>query len=76
MTAPDDLGSSTAPPVSVKPASLWEDFIDIFVSPSEVFERRRDSGFFVALLVFTALSLVIYLVGRSVLQPIFDAEFA
>ncbi|MEO7218496.1 MAG: YIP1 family protein, partial [Gemmatimonadaceae bacterium] len=41
-----------------------------------VFERRRDSGFFVALLVFTALSLVIYLVGRSVLQPIFDAEFA
>jgi hypothetical protein len=76
MTAPDELGSSTAPPVSVKPASLWEDFIDIFVSPSEVFERRRDSGFFVALIVFTVVSVVIYLIGRSVLQPIFDAEFA
>lgn len=76
MTARDDFGTSSVPPTSVKPASLWEDFIDIFVSPSEVFERRRDSGFFVALLVFTVLSLVIYLVGRSVLQPIFDAEFA
>lgn len=76
MTAPDDLGTSAAPPASAKPASLWEDFIDIFVSPSEVFERRRDSGFFVPLLVFTILTLAIALLGRSVMQPIFDSEFA
>src|SRR6185437_8728644 len=25
--------STSAPPTSAKPASLWEDFIDIFVSP-------------------------------------------
>jgi hypothetical protein len=76
MTAPDDLGATTAPPASVKPASLWEDFIDIFVSPSEVFERRRDYGFFVPLVIFAAISLIIFYIGRSVMQPVFDAEFA
>jgi hypothetical protein len=75
MTAPDEL-SASAPPASAKPASLWEDFIDIFVSPSEVFERRRDSGFFVPLLVFVVLSVAIVIVGHSALQPIFDSEFS
>jgi len=74
MTAPDDF-STSAPPASAKPASLWEDFIDIFVSPSEVFERRRSSGFFVPLLVFVVLSVAITIVGHSALQPIFDSEF-
>lgn len=73
MTAPDQTEPIPAPS---KPASLWEDFIDIFVSPSEVFERRRDSGFFVPLLVFVVLMTVLYLVGKSVLEPVFDAEYA
>lgn len=76
MTAPDDLGTSAAPPVSAKPASLWEDFIDIFVSPSEVFERRREYGFFMPLLVFVVVTVVITLLGRSVMQPIIDSEFS
>jgi hypothetical protein len=75
MTAPDEL-STSAPPASAKPASLWEDFIDIFISPSEVFERRRDSGFLVPLLVYVVLSVAIVVVGHSALQPIFDSEFA
>jgi hypothetical protein len=75
MTAPEDIGTS-APPASTKPASLWEDFIDIFVSPSEVFERRRASGFFMPLLVFTVLTVVITVLGRSAMAPIFDSEFA
>ncbi len=74
MTAPDDFGPS-APQVSQKPASLWEDFIDIFVSPSAVFERRRDSGFIAPLLVFAIFSLAITIAGHSALQPIFDSEF-
>jgi len=74
MTAPDEL-STSVPPASAKPASLWEDFIDIFVSPSEVFERRRDSGFFAPLAVFVILSVAIVVVGHSALQPIFDSEF-
>lgn len=74
-TPPDELDTS-AQPVSGKPASLWEDFIDIFVSPSEVFERRRASGFVVPLLVFAVLTVVIMLIGRSAMEPIFDSEFA
>lgn len=75
MTAPDDIGTTAVPPASTKPASLWEDFIDIFVSPSEVFERRRASGFIAPLLVFAILTVVITLVGRGAMQPIFDSEF-
>lgn len=73
MTAPDQTEPIPAP---AKPASLWEDFIDIFVSPSEVFERRRNSGFFVPLLVFVVLMTVLFLVGKPVLEPVFDAEYA
>ncbi|MGI8547121.1 MAG: Yip1 family protein [Gemmatimonadaceae bacterium] len=72
MTAPD-VATAPAP---AKSASLWEDFIDIFVSPSEVFERRRNAGFLVPLLVFAALMTVLAVVGKSALQPLFDAEFA
>lgn len=76
MTIPDDIGTATAPPTSAKPASLWEDFVDIFVSPSEVFERRRASGFLAPLLVFAIVTVVITLAGHNAMQPIFDSEFA
>ncbi|MEO8946184.1 MAG: YIP1 family protein [Gemmatimonadaceae bacterium] len=74
MTLPDDFAPAV-PPASVKPVGLWEDFIDIFVSPSEVFERRKDSGFFVPLLVFAVFTIVITIVGHSALQPLIDGEF-
>ncbi len=74
MTIPEDIGT-TAPPASTKPASLWEDFIDIFVSPSEVFERRRASGFVAPLLVFAVLTVVLSVVGHNAMQPILDSEF-
>jgi len=73
MTAPDQTEPIPAPS---KPASLWEDFIDIFVSPSEVYERRRSSGFFVPLLVFTVLMTVLFVIGKPVLSAVFDAEFS
>lgn len=74
MSLPDDFAPAV-PPASVKPVSLWEDFIDIFVSPSEVFERRRNSGFFVPLLIFAVFTIVITIVGHSALQPLIDGEF-
>lgn len=73
MTVPEDVQPI---PARAKPASLWEDFIDIFVSPSEVFERRQHAGFFLALLVFAVLLTVLYIVGKPALQPVFDAEWA
>ncbi|HEY8310122.1 MAG TPA: Yip1 family protein, partial [Gemmatimonadaceae bacterium] len=75
MTSPDEIGT-TAPPVIAKPASMWEDFIDIFVSPSEVYERRRNSGFAAPLFVFALLSIALLLVGHNALQPLMDSEIA
>lgn len=76
MTAPDELGTSAVPPATVKPASLWEDFIDIFVSPSEVFERRRNSGFFLPLIIFTVIVVVISVMGSSAMQSVLQSDVA
>lgn len=56
--------------------SVWEDFVDIFVSPSEVFARRADNGFGIALLVLVIVITVLSIGTRSLFQPVFDAEFA
>ena len=66
------MSSTTAP----KPPSVWDDFIDIFVSPSQVFSRRSTAGFGIALLVLTVICTVLYLGTKSLMQPVFDAEFA
>jgi len=55
-------------------AALWEDFLEIFVKPSAVFERRKNAGFFVPLLVFLVLFLGIWFGLRGAFQPIMDAE--
>jgi hypothetical protein len=61
---------------AVPQASLWEDFIDIFTSPSQVFRRRESSGFGLQLLVLTVLFAVIVLGTKSLVQPVIDAEMA
>jgi hypothetical protein len=57
-------------------ASLWEDFIDIFTSPRQVFRRRENSGFGLQLLVVTVLFAAIILGTKPLMQPVFDAEVA
>ena len=69
----DNLDAAPAP---VKPASRWEDFIDIFYAPSSVYERRRNSGFGIPMVVVTVLIGVIFVANSGVMQPIMDAEFA
>ncbi|MEO7102100.1 MAG: YIP1 family protein [Gemmatimonadaceae bacterium] len=76
MTAPDDFGSTAVPPASAKPAGLWEDFIDIFVSPSEVFERRRNYGFFLPLIILTIIVVAITVVGSSAMQSVIQSDIA
>lgn len=56
-------------------ASVWEDFVDIFYAPSSVYERRRDSGFFLALVVLTITMAAITYAALPVLRPMMDAEF-
>ncbi|MEJ7812125.1 MAG: YIP1 family protein [Gemmatimonadaceae bacterium] len=73
MTVPDTtmLRESTPAP---KRASVWEDFVDIFASPSEVFARRQNGGFALPLLVLTLAMTALFFGTRSLLTPIFDAE--
>jgi hypothetical protein len=57
-------------------ASLWEDFIDIFTSPSQVFRRRENSGFGVPLLVLTVLFAILVLGTKGLVLPAIDADIA
>src|ERR1700675_1094952 len=57
-------------------ASLWEDFVDIFYTPSSVFARRADGKFGMALLLFVAVGTVLVFLTKNATQPIMDAEFA
>ena len=69
------MTDATASPTPTK-AGLWEDFIDIFMQPSQVFERRRDGKFGLALLALTVLTGVLFLALRNGMGPIMDAEMA
>lgn len=64
----------SAPPAA--DASLWEDFIDIFYTPSTVFARRATSGFGWPMLIVTVLVGLIFLADRGVIAPAFDADYA
>lgn len=61
MTTPS-AESMEAPIAPAKPAPLWEDFIDIFYAPSQVFARRQNANPWPALLIITGLWLLISLV--------------
>lgn len=69
------MTDATADPNPAK-AGLWEDFIDIFFQPSEVFERRRDGKFGLALLVLVVLSGILFFALRNGMAPVMDAEMA
>jgi hypothetical protein len=77
MSTPDaNAGAPGVAPVpATAPASWWEDFIDIFYAPSQVFARRAGSGFGVPMLVVTVLIALIGIANSGVMQPIMDAEF-
>ena len=65
---------AVAPPA--KPASYWEDFIDIFYAPSDVFKRREHSGFAVPMIALTLIIGVLTIAMSGAFQPIMDAEFS
>lgn len=71
-----DPHTSPAPSVPEKRASYWEDFIDIFYAPSQVFRRREHSGFGVPMLVITLLITVIGVATSGAMQSVIDGEFA
>lgn len=63
------LDPVTAPP---KP-SVFEDFIDIFYAPRQVFARRRDGEFFLALVALVVVMGVFGALFYNLLAPGYDA---
>ncbi|MEO8192632.1 MAG: Yip1 family protein [Gemmatimonadales bacterium] len=55
---------------------LWEDFVDIFTQPSQVFERRRDGQFGLALLILSVVTGILAFALHNGLAPIMDAMIA
>jgi len=56
-------------------AGLWEDFVDIFYTPSSVFARRSDGKFGLALLFLVIVGTILFFVTKNAMSPIMDAEF-
>jgi len=62
-------------PATEKPAGKAEDFLDVYISPAELFERRSDGKYGLALLVLIVAYAAIYFATRNAMAPIFEAEF-
>jgi hypothetical protein len=69
------LSESNVATTAAPTASLWEDFIDIIVSPASVFRRRERASWLVPLLIVTIAIGVIAFASRGVMQPVMDGEF-
>jgi hypothetical protein len=68
-------GDAAAPAAAPEKASVVEDFIEIFHAPSRVFDRRRDGGFGLQLLIVTVLAAAFAFASQGVMSQIFDAEY-
>ena len=69
---PNDVPPTAVPPESR--ASIWEDFIDIFYVPSQVFDRRRVGGFAKAFFIFWVLAAALFFAARPVMGPILETQ--
>ena len=56
-----------------KTSSLFEDIVEIFVSPAQVFARRKGRGFWLALLIYTVIVAALAIGTRPLMQPVYDA---
>ena len=68
--------SAHAEHVPAPRAPIWEDFVDIFVSPASVFERRRDGRFGLALLILTIILGALTWVYMDAMAPALSRQFA
>lgn len=56
--------------------SRLDDYLDVFVSPSELFRRRSDGKFGQAIFVLVLLVAILFFATKSAMAPIMDAEMA
>ena len=68
------MTAATTPVTAEPKASVWEDFLDIFYAPAQVFARRMDGKFGLALLILVVLSAVLWYAAAQVLEPAIAGE--
>lgn len=68
------MTAAATPAPAAEKASVWEDFLDIFYAPTQVFARRMDGKFGLALLVLVVLSAVLMYAGMQALEPAYSGE--
>jgi hypothetical protein len=67
--------AASAAPSKPAQSSFWEDVIDIFIQPAEVFRRRENRSVWPPML-FVAISIgIIFFATFNTLEPLFAAEF-
>jgi len=71
------MTESTASVAPSKPteSSFWEDVIDIFYQPAEVFRRRQNRSVWPPMLFVAISTGVIFFATFNTLEPLFAAEF-
>lgn len=66
----------TTPVAAEKAPSVFEDLLEIFISPTAVFERRRETpAFGLALVILTVLLVGLTFAFKDLMSPLLDAEF-
>ncbi|HEX9109147.1 MAG TPA: hypothetical protein VF832_17995, partial [Longimicrobiales bacterium] len=53
-------GQEQSPQVQPRKASFWEDIVDLFVSPAEVYRRHEKDSFVVPWLLVSVIGAVLY----------------
>lgn len=73
---PSSAGEApTSPAADAAPkAALWEDFLDIFYSPTSVFRRREGKPWWPAFLIVVVLGVVLFYLYQQVLSPVMQVE--
>jgi hypothetical protein len=64
------------PAPATEKASRWEDFVDIFFSPTALFRRRANDSWVWPLIVLAALSTILYFAFPSVNRAFSEAQMA
>jgi hypothetical protein len=62
-------------PADTSRAAIWEDFIDMFYAPSDVFRRRAHGSVLIPLVVMTLVMGTLFYLNSGALRPVFEAEF-
>lgn len=66
--------SDPTPAATPEKATIIDDLIEIWTSPSAVFKRRADSGFFLMMCILTLVIGALAFANRGVLETVIDTE--